>query len=274
MVWGQVYDLFAVVLHSGGPHSGHYHAYIRDMMREGNWVAASDVTLPTAASQSSGCVQGCGWTVSLPFPGCPPPPSPSRRRPPSTQTFSTMSLATHALWVTSCPVCARLAWGSPSVGGAASADSPLPVLLNILKRQPVHNTFKKRAIRLGELGGEVALDVGSSWKEAFARKYKTMKVYIESQVRGGTQKGTWVGTHALTRPSPPTVCCGECVSKLVLPPLTTFQDICPLSPSALPPPPHPFPFCSSSAKAFSPHLSHSPPTHICTQPLVTPVGVL
>jgi hypothetical protein len=68
-------------------------------------------------------------------------------------------------------------------GGAQAADSPLPVLLNILKRQPVHNTFKKRAIRLGELGGEVALDVGSSWKEAYSRKYKNMKVFIEGQVR-------------------------------------------------------------------------------------------
>jgi hypothetical protein len=45
----QVYDLFAVVMHSGGPHSGHYHAYIRDMMGEGRWVPAADVILPAPA---------------------------------------------------------------------------------------------------------------------------------------------------------------------------------------------------------------------------------
>ena len=33
----QVYDLFAVVIHSGTPYSGHYHAYIRDTLQEGNW---------------------------------------------------------------------------------------------------------------------------------------------------------------------------------------------------------------------------------------------
>jgi hypothetical protein len=164
----------------------------------------------------------------------------------------------------------------PSVGGAASADSPLPVLLNILKRQPVHNTFKKRAIRLGELGGEVALDVGSSWKEAFARKYKTMKVYIESQVRGGTQKGTWVGTHALTRPSPPT-----CVSRRMCvqagpppPPYHISRSMPALSfrPAA---PSAPVPILFQLGVGFlTPSLSLPPPTHICTQPLVTPVGVL
>ena len=31
-----VYELFAVIIHSGSAHSGHYHAYIRDILGQGN----------------------------------------------------------------------------------------------------------------------------------------------------------------------------------------------------------------------------------------------
>ena len=33
------YELFSVVIHSGGAHGGHYHAYIRDIDQLGTWVA-------------------------------------------------------------------------------------------------------------------------------------------------------------------------------------------------------------------------------------------
>lgn len=32
-----VYELFGVIIHGGGAHSGHYHAYIRDILGEGVW---------------------------------------------------------------------------------------------------------------------------------------------------------------------------------------------------------------------------------------------
>jgi len=32
------YDLFSVVIHGGGAHGGHYHAYIRDLDALGHWV--------------------------------------------------------------------------------------------------------------------------------------------------------------------------------------------------------------------------------------------
>jgi hypothetical protein len=73
----QVYDLFAVVMHSGGPHAGHYHAYIRDMMGEGNWVPAGDIVQPTAP-KSSGCVPAIGLAVASRLTNeepLPPPPS-------------------------------------------------------------------------------------------------------------------------------------------------------------------------------------------------------
>lgn len=31
------YDLKAVIIHRGGPYGGHYHAYIRDDLKEGVW---------------------------------------------------------------------------------------------------------------------------------------------------------------------------------------------------------------------------------------------
>lgn len=31
------YELKAVVIHKGGPYGGHYHAYIRDDLKEGVW---------------------------------------------------------------------------------------------------------------------------------------------------------------------------------------------------------------------------------------------
>eukprot|EP00743_Colponemidia_sp_Colp-15_P009663 GILK01010573.1.p1 GENE.GILK01010573.1~~GILK01010573.1.p1 ORF type:complete len:1080 (+),score=254.90 GILK01010573.1:173-3412(+) len=33
-----IYELSAVIIHRGTAYSGHYHAYIRDMMREGTWI--------------------------------------------------------------------------------------------------------------------------------------------------------------------------------------------------------------------------------------------
>mmetsp|Transcript_15139 Transcript_15139/g.20544 ORF Transcript_15139/g.20544 Transcript_15139/m.20544 type:complete len:101 (+) Transcript_15139:924-1226(+) len=32
-----MYDLKAIVIHRGGPYGGHYHAYIRDDLKEGVW---------------------------------------------------------------------------------------------------------------------------------------------------------------------------------------------------------------------------------------------
>ena len=32
------YELFSVVIHGGGAHGGHYHAYIRDIDELGSWV--------------------------------------------------------------------------------------------------------------------------------------------------------------------------------------------------------------------------------------------
>ena len=31
-----IYELFAVIIHGGSAHSGHYHAYIRDILDQGN----------------------------------------------------------------------------------------------------------------------------------------------------------------------------------------------------------------------------------------------
>lgn len=31
------YELKSIVIHSGGAYGGHYHAYIRDDLNEGNW---------------------------------------------------------------------------------------------------------------------------------------------------------------------------------------------------------------------------------------------
>lgn len=31
------YELYAIILHCGTAHGGHYHAYIRDVLKEGNW---------------------------------------------------------------------------------------------------------------------------------------------------------------------------------------------------------------------------------------------
>lgn len=43
-----VYELFAVIIHFGNAHSGHYHAYIRDILGQGNWVP---VLMPTSAPE-------------------------------------------------------------------------------------------------------------------------------------------------------------------------------------------------------------------------------
>ncbi|XP_060593395.1 ubiquitin carboxyl-terminal hydrolase 40-like, partial [Ruditapes philippinarum] len=44
-----VYELFSVVIHIGGAHGGHYHAYIRDIDGLGHWVTPEDeeIVVPT-----------------------------------------------------------------------------------------------------------------------------------------------------------------------------------------------------------------------------------
>ena len=37
-----MYELKSIVIHRGGPYGGHYHAYIKDDLSEGNW----DLELP------------------------------------------------------------------------------------------------------------------------------------------------------------------------------------------------------------------------------------
>lgn len=37
-----IYELKSIVIHRGGPYGGHYHAYIRDDLEDGNW----DLELP------------------------------------------------------------------------------------------------------------------------------------------------------------------------------------------------------------------------------------
>jgi ubiquitin carboxyl-terminal hydrolase 40 len=37
-----IYELKSIVIHRGGPYGGHYHAYIRDDLHDGNW----DLELP------------------------------------------------------------------------------------------------------------------------------------------------------------------------------------------------------------------------------------
>lgn len=32
-----IYELKSIVIHRGGPYGGHYHAYIRDDLEDGNW---------------------------------------------------------------------------------------------------------------------------------------------------------------------------------------------------------------------------------------------
>ena len=50
-----IYELFAVIIHGGGAHSGHYHAYIRDLIGQGNWQPGAftqePVNLPAKPKQ-------------------------------------------------------------------------------------------------------------------------------------------------------------------------------------------------------------------------------
>jgi len=45
-----IYDLHAVVIHSGGAHGGHYTAKIRDVLGEGTWVAPDEPIRQVAES--------------------------------------------------------------------------------------------------------------------------------------------------------------------------------------------------------------------------------
>jgi hypothetical protein len=54
----QLFDLLSVVIHSGSAHSGHYHAYIRDMLKEGKGHLAAEAARLTWGLEESGGVEG------------------------------------------------------------------------------------------------------------------------------------------------------------------------------------------------------------------------
>ena len=59
-----VYDLAAVVIHGGSAGSGHYHAYIRDVLHEGTWVAPPEAPRPPPASTGGAFGGGGGGRSS------------------------------------------------------------------------------------------------------------------------------------------------------------------------------------------------------------------
>ncbi|CAM9148251.1 unnamed protein product, partial [Phaeothamnion confervicola] len=48
-----VYDLFAVVVHRGDAYSGHYHAYIRDLCNQGEWLSPREIKARAAAQAAA-----------------------------------------------------------------------------------------------------------------------------------------------------------------------------------------------------------------------------
>jgi Ubiquitin carboxyl-terminal hydrolase len=61
---GNLYDLFSVVIHKGNAYSGHYHAYIRDCLNEGQWCAPIPVPLDKLAEFISGTGRHSDMSVS------------------------------------------------------------------------------------------------------------------------------------------------------------------------------------------------------------------
>ena len=45
------YDLYGVVVHSGGAYGGHYYAYVRDVTGQGQWSTAGRAEPPPAVSE-------------------------------------------------------------------------------------------------------------------------------------------------------------------------------------------------------------------------------
>jgi hypothetical protein len=62
-----LYQLHAVIMHTGSAHSGHYFAYIRDNLREGRWVLPGLADLRTAAAGTSAtagaAAAGCAQSI-------------------------------------------------------------------------------------------------------------------------------------------------------------------------------------------------------------------
>ena len=46
-----IYELFAVIIHGGSAHSGHYHAYIRDILKQGKWNPSAQPSPPSPKAE-------------------------------------------------------------------------------------------------------------------------------------------------------------------------------------------------------------------------------
>lgn len=152
-----MYDLFAVVLHSGSPHSGHYHAYIRDMLGEGNWrVLGGDMTAQselTSASQAVAAAAGAGCV-------------------------SRAVCADVCMCVCTCLVPGCRKPGGPTV---THPDSPLPVLVKLMEGAPVHPTWKLKYMQLDALGTALSGEIHSSWKNVYRKDWGGMKEFLVGQ---------------------------------------------------------------------------------------------
>jgi hypothetical protein len=89
---------------------------------------------------------------------------------------------------------------------SSAPNSPLPVLVGILGKAPVHPIWKCRYMQLDALGTALSSTIHSSWRAAYKKEFGGMKEFVLSEV--------CVHVAGFSMPAVPSLVCswGLCVA--------------------------------------------------------------
>lgn len=136
----QLYDLFAVVIHAGSAHGGHYTAYIRDVLEQGNWSVPESALSPER-SDTKGGSRGGG----------------------SSSGGGGLSGQDKA---------------KVQFEAATDPHSPLRMLLDIMATQPVHREHGVPFISMSDLGVSISANMKKSWSKTYKKKWGALKAFL------------------------------------------------------------------------------------------------
>lgn len=153
-----IYQLFAVIMHRGSAHSGHYFAYIRDTMDEGAWVLPSAALEDTTVGKGAKGAKGSKGDKDNKAGG---------------KAQLTQAVGASAAQPNDCDEYLLTSDGLLLVDDA----SPLAKLIGIFQSQDP--TIAVKGMTLGNIGKAIKTNLGSPWSKLFQETHGNLQGYLE-----------------------------------------------------------------------------------------------
>lgn len=177
----ELYELHAVIMHRGSAHSGHYFAYIKDNLKEGNWECPADSAMYVGSLDKSGSTLEKGKN------GCTHENGKNGSTPTTTKNTTTPPAVAAKQYILS-----NDAAKTVTVEQASPLSYILQVMLNtatISRKPPTtatsHRTPTKPTSKLVFKTNFIAKEVGNklknSWTNVYKAKFGSLEAFMRAQ---------------------------------------------------------------------------------------------